>query len=69
MIKKGKYRHFKGNEYEVIDIAEHTESGEILVIYKGLYGDGKVWARPVAMWDEEVLYEGERVKRFTYIGE
>ena len=69
MIKKGKYRHFKGNEYEVIDIAEHTESGEILVIYRGLYDDGKVWARPIAMWDEEVLYEGERVKRFTYIGE
>lgn len=69
MIKKGKYRHFKGNEYEVIDIAEHTESGEILVIYKGLYGDGKVWARPAVMWDEEVLYEGERVKRFAYIGE
>ena len=69
MIKKGKYRHFKGNEYEVIDIAEHTESGEILVIYKGIYESGKVWARPITMWDEEVVYEGKRVKRFTYMGE
>lgn len=69
MIKIGKYRHHKGNEYEVITFATHTETLEELVIYKALYGDGKIWARPVTMWEETVTKDGKEVPRFEYIGE
>ena len=67
-IKIGKYRHFKGNEYEVIALATHSETGESMVVYRALYGDGGVWVRPVSMWDESVEREGKVYKRFTYIG-
>ena len=66
-IKLGKYRHFKGNEYEVIGIAKHSETLEEMVVYKALYGDGGLWVRPISMWDEEVEFDGKTVKRFTYI--
>ncbi|MBQ9922247.1 MAG: DUF1653 domain-containing protein [Clostridia bacterium] len=65
----GKYRHYKGNEYELLFIANHSETLEKLVIYKALYGEGEVWARPLSMWDEEVEVNGKTVKRFEYIGE
>ena len=68
-IKIGRYRHFKGNEYEVIAIAKHSETTEDYVVYKALYGDGGMWVRPASMWNETVERDGVTYKRFTYIGE
>ena len=68
-IKKGIYRHFKGNMYEVVGMALHSETVEEMVIYKALYGEGKTWVRPLAMWNEEVEFEGKKVKRFTFVEE
>ena len=68
-IKVGKYRHFKGNEYEVIALATHSETGERMVVYRALYGNGGVWVRPTDMWNESVERDGKTYKRFTYIGE
>jgi hypothetical protein len=68
-IKKGKYRHFKGNEYEVIGTARHSETLEEMVVYKALYGDGGIWVRPLSMWSETVIKDGVEYERFTYIGE
>lgn len=69
MLKKGIYKHFKGNKYELLGIAKHSETLEEMVVYKALYGDGGIWVRPISMWDEEVEFEGKIVKRFTYCGE
>ena len=69
MVIKGKYRHFKGGEYEVLYIAKHSETGEEMVVYRALYGEGKVWVRPAVMWQDEVVRDGNTYKRFTYIGE
>ena len=66
-IKIGKYRHFKGNEYEVLIVAKHSETLEEMVVYRALYGDGGVWVRPAAMWEEEIERDGKRFKRFEYI--
>lgn len=68
-IEKGRYRHFKGGEYEVIDIALHSETLEEYVVYKALYGEGKTWIRPKEMWNETVERDGKTFKRFEYIGE
>ena len=68
-IKLGKYRHFKGNEYEVIGIAKHSETLEEMVIYRALYGDGGYWVRPAEMWNEEINRDGKTFKRFTFIEE
>ena len=68
MIKLGKYKHFKGNEYEVIGIAKHSETLEEMVVYKALYGDGDIWVRPISMWDEEIERDGVKKKRFEFIG-
>ena len=57
-ILPGKYRHFKGNEYEVIDIARHSETLEPMVVYRALYGEGGVWVRPAEMWLETVEKNG-----------
>ena len=67
-IKLGKYRHFKGKEYEVIAIAKHSETVEEMVVYRALYGEGEVWVRPASMWNESVEREGKLYQRFTYIG-
>lgn len=67
MIKTGRYRHFKGNEYEVLFVAKHSETLEEMVVYRALYGDGGVWVRPAAMWEEEIERDGKRFKRFEYI--
>ena len=68
-IKQGKYLHYKGNEYEVIGIAKHSETLEEMVIYRALYGEHGLWARPAHMWSEIVEVNGEKVERFSYIGE
>ena len=68
-IKPGRYRHFKGNEYEVLYIAKHSETLEPMVVYKALYGDGGVWVRPAEMWNETVTRDGKTYKRFEYIGD
>ncbi len=66
-IKLGKYRHYKGNEYEVIGLAKHSETLEIMVVYKALYGEGQIWVRPAHMWNETVSVNGVETKRFVYI--
>ena len=68
-IKPGRYRHFKGREYEVLGIARHSETEEELVVYRALYGDFGLWVRPVSMWNEAVERDGKTFRRFTYIGE
>ena len=67
-IKLGRYRHFKGNEYEVIAIAKHSETTEDYVVYKALYGNGGMWVRPASMWNETVERDGKTFKRFEFIG-
>lgn len=66
-IKPGKYRHFKGGEYEVLFTAFHSETLEPMVVYRALYGDGDVWVRPAAMWNEQIEREGKRFARFVKI--
>ena len=68
-IKPGRYRHFKGREYEVIGLARHSETQEEMVVYRALYGDFGLWVRPVSMWNETVERDGKTFRRFTYIGE
>ena len=68
-IKPGIYRHFKGNFYEVVGIAKHSETLEELVVYKALYGKGELWVRPASMWNETVERDGKTFKRFTFIEE
>lgn len=57
-IRKGRYRHFKGNFYEVIGTARHSETLEEMVVYRALYGEGGLWVRPASMWNEEVNRSG-----------
>ena len=68
-IKLGKYRHYKGNLYEVIGFATHSETLEPMVIYKALYGDYSIWVRPASMWNEIVQIDNQSIARFTYIEE
>ena len=63
-----KYRHFKGKEYLVLTEATHSETGEKYVVYRALYGDGGVWVRPAAMWNEHVERDGYSGPRFRLIG-
>lgn len=67
-IPLGRYRHFKGNEYEVLYIASHSETLEPMVVYRALYGERGIWVRPAAMWNEIVERDGKTFRRFTYIG-
>ncbi|MEG0854216.1 MAG: DUF1653 domain-containing protein [Angelakisella sp.] len=67
--KPGRYRHFKGNEYQLLYVAKHSESLEEMVVYRALYGEGGVWVRPLHMWSELVTRDGYSGPRFTYIGE
>ncbi len=68
-IKIGKYRHFKGGEYEVLYLGKDSESLEEVVVYRALYGKGEIWVRPAKMWTETVEREGKRIPRFTYISQ
>ena len=65
--KRGIYRHFKGNRYELIGIARHSETLEELVVYRALYGEGGLWVRPLAMWTEVVERDGRTMPRFELI--
>ncbi len=72
-IKIGKYQHFKGNLYEVIGVARHSETLEELVVYKALYdsaefGPDSLWVRPKKMFTENVIVKGKEISRFRYIG-
>lgn len=67
-IKPGKYRHFKGGEYELIGIARYSETLEPMVVYRALYGEGGLWVRPAAMWTETVNRPEYQGPRFQYIG-
>ena len=69
MISKGRYQHFKGNFYEVIDIALHSETKEPFVVYRALYGEHGLWIRPLSMFDETIESEGKIFKRFQYVGD
>ena len=69
VIRPGRYRHFKGNEYEVLYTAKHSETLEEYVVYRALYGEGGVWVRPCSMWNELVTREGKTFRRFTPIEE
>ena len=64
MVEPGRYRHYKGNFYLVIGTARHSESDELLVVYRPLYGEGGLWVRPEPMFAELVEVEGELVPRF-----
>ena len=64
----GIYEHYKGNRYNVIDIARHSETDELLVLYRPMYGDESLWVRPFAMFFEKVLVDGVAVARFKYVG-
>ena len=64
-ITPGRYRHFKGNEYEVLGVARHSETLEDMVVYRALYGDGGLWVRPASMWSERVEKDGYRGPRFV----
>lgn len=66
-IRLGKWRHFKGGEYEVIGIAKHSETLEPMVVYRALYGEGGLWTRPLSMWNDTVERDGIAYKRFTFI--
>lgn len=66
-IPLGRYRHFKGNEYEVIAIARHSETEEPMVVYRPLYNNSGVWVRPANMWNETVERDGKTYKRFVKI--
>lgn len=68
-LKPGKYRHFKGGEYELIGIASHSETMEPMVVYRALYGERGLWVRPAAMWSEIIERDGKTFPRFTYIGD
>ena len=69
LIKPGRYRHFKGNEYEVLGIAKDSETMEELVVYRALYGERGLWARSAKMFAETVERDGRTMPRFEYLGE
>ncbi len=68
-IKKGKYRHYKGKCYQVLDCVRHSEDESLLVLYKPLYGEQDLWVRPYEMFFEHIEIEGRRVERFAFISD
>jgi hypothetical protein len=67
-MKTGIYEHYKGNRYEVIDTVRHSESEELMVLYRTMYGNEDLWVRPYTMFFEEIEVDGKIVPRFKYIG-
>ena len=66
--RPGRYRHYKGNPYRVVGLARHSETQEVLVIYRALYGEFDLWVRPAAMFVETIpLADGTRVPRFAFV--
>ena len=63
----GIYRHFKGNYYELLGVARHSETLEELVVYRALYGERGLWVRPLSMWNETVVRDGKTVPRFVRV--
>lgn len=68
-FRPGRYRHFKGKEYELLCTARHSETVELMVVYRALYGEGGIWVRPASMWNEEIERDGKTFRRFTFIGD
>ncbi len=68
-LKPGKYRHYKGNDYQVIGVARHSEDESELVVYRPLYGDGGLWVRPLSMFIESVEIDGVSVPRFAFVAD
>jgi len=68
-MKAGRYRHFKGGEYELLGVAKHSETAEEMAVYRALYGEQGLWVRPLAMFQETVEHDGKIQPRFTYLGE
>ena len=66
-LQPGRYRHFKGREYELLFVARHSETMEEMVVYRALYGERGVWVRPASMWSEIVERDGKTYRRFTRI--
>lgn len=68
-LTPGRWRHFKGGEYQLLGLARHSETGEDMVVYRALYGEGGLWVRPAAMWQETVERDGYCGPRFVRIGD
>ncbi len=69
MLKAGVYQHYKGNEYQVMEVARHSETEEYLVVYRALYGDKGLWVRPLSMFEENVEVNGVETPRFKFLRE
>ena len=69
MLEPGLYEHFKGNQYQVIDVAKHSETSEQHVVYRALYGERGLWIRPLSMFDELITRDGKTFKRFQFISD
>jgi len=67
-LQPGRYRHYKNQDYLVEGVARHSETEELLVVYRPCYGDRALWVRPLAMFVEELEVDGERRPRFAYVG-
>ncbi|THJ24291.1 MAG: DUF1653 domain-containing protein [Nitrospira sp. CG24D] len=69
MLQPGRYRHYKGNDYEVVGVAKHSETEEEVVVYRALYGERGLWVRPLVMFLETVVVEGRPQPRFQFVAE
>ena len=68
-IKTGRYRHYKGKDYDIIGVATHSETGERVVVYLPCYGDRELWVRPLLMFNEFIVINGVSQRRFEYVGD